>query len=109
LALDERDREALRRRLIETKGDQVAGFVSALDQALLRRVSAVIVTVLHGNQQQIATISAAIDFLQRYSETAMSTAPPSKWEIDVRFTNGDTIHAVFQQKVDAIRFLESFR
>ncbi|MEG4396136.1 hypothetical protein QUB30_27500 [Microcoleus sp. BROC3] len=72
------------------------------------RVQGVNVTVLHGFSQQIATIEQAIEYLHNYSDPQPSPTPVQKYEIDIRYNNGDTIHAIFQQKAEAIRFLRTF-
>ena len=66
------------------------------------------VTVLHGFSQQIATIEQAIEYLHNDSDSQPSPTPVQKYEIDIRYNNGDTIHAIFQQKAEAIRFLRTF-
>ena len=37
-----------------------------------------------------------------------SAALASRYEIHVRYNTGDVINAIFQQKADAIQFLQSF-
>jgi hypothetical protein len=83
-------------------------FLAALEASLSRGVQGITVVVLHGSPRQLATAQDAIAYLQRYEDSRASAAPALKYEIDVRYNNGDVIHGVFQQKGDAIRFLETF-
>lgn len=80
-------------------------FLEILDAALSRRIESITVFVLHGQPQQIATIAEAIDYLQSYPDTQPSSAPAARYEIGVRFNNGDVIHGIFQTKDAAISFL----
>jgi len=44
----------------------------------------------------------------RIARGTPTAAPAAKYEIDVRYNAGDVIHAIFQNKVDALKFLQSF-
>jgi hypothetical protein len=35
-------------------------------------------------------------------------APILKYEVDIRYNNGDLIHAIFQDRAEAIKFLITF-
>ncbi len=83
-------------------------FLAALNASLSRGVQGITVAVLHGKPQQIATAAEAIAYLQNYSDGEGCAAPASKYEIHVRYNTGDVIDALFQQKEDAIRFLQGF-
>ncbi|BAZ32994.1 hypothetical protein NIES4074_55020 [Cylindrospermum sp. NIES-4074] len=37
-----------------------------------------------------------------------TVAPALKYEIDIRYNNGDLIHALFQNKTEALKFLKTF-
>jgi hypothetical protein len=86
----------------------MAQFLAALDASLSRGVQGVTVIVLHGTAQQLASVPDAISFLQGYDDSRPSPALALKYEVDVRYNNGDVIHGVFQQKAEAIRFLQTF-
>ncbi len=80
-------------------------FIETLDASLSRRIVGITVLVLHGQPQPIATVTEAIEYLQSYEDSRPSSAPVCRFEIDVRYSNGDVIHGIFQTKDDAIRFL----
>ncbi|HEY7426481.1 MAG TPA: hypothetical protein VH682_19765 [Gemmataceae bacterium] len=80
-------------------------FLGTLDASLSRRIVGITVLVLHGQPQQIVTVAEAIDYLQSYEDTQPSRAPAARYEIDVRYNNGDVIHGIFQAKDAAISFL----
>jgi hypothetical protein len=83
-------------------------FLAALEASLSRGVHGVTVVVLHGSPQQLANVQDAIAYLQTYGGSEASSAPALKYQIDLRYNNGDLIHGIFQEKNEAIRFLESF-
>lgn len=80
-------------------------FLASLEASLSRRIVGITVLVLHGQPQQIATIAEAIQYLESYEESRPSSAAAIKYEIDVRYSNGDVIHGIFQAKEAAVRFL----
>jgi hypothetical protein len=56
----------------------------------------------------LPSVQDAISYLQGYNEAQPSRAPALKYEVDVRYNNGDVIHGIFQQKAEAINFLRTF-
>lgn len=80
-------------------------FLATLEESLTRRILGITVLVLHGHSQQMPTIAEAIQYLESYEESRPSSATAIKYEIDVRYSNGDVIHGIFQSKDAAISFL----
>lgn len=80
-------------------------FLETLDASLSRRIVGITILALHGQPRQIVTIAEAIDYLQSYEDTRPSPTPAARYEIDVRYNNGDVIHGVLQTKEAAINFL----
>lgn len=83
-------------------------FLAALNASLSRGVQGITIAVLHGSPRHIATAAEAIAYLQNYSDSQGCAASASKYEIHVRYNTGDVIDALFQEKEDAIRFLQGF-
>jgi hypothetical protein len=83
-------------------------FLTALESSLSRGVLGITVVVFHGDPQQWPSAQEAIAYLQSYDESQSSPAPALKYEVDVRYNNGDVIHGIFQEKSEAIRFLQTF-
>src|SRR5262245_16981536 len=96
------------KHLLNSQRTQVDAFVEALNSSLSRSVQGVTVIVLHGAPQQLPTVADAISYLHGYDDVRPSPAAAQKYEIDVRYNNGDVIHGVFQQKSEAVRFLQTF-
>ena len=85
----------------------VADFIATLETSLGRRVERLMVLALHGEAFEVASIAEAIAYVTGYSETGGSAAPVSRYEISVRYSNGDTIEGAFEGRADALTFLRS--
>src|SRR5947209_9062123 len=83
-------------------------FMAALEASLSRGVQGVTVVVLHGLPQQMPSVAQAVQYLQNYDECQPSPATAAKYGVDLRYNNGDVIHGMFQEKGEAIRFLQTF-
>jgi hypothetical protein len=94
---------ALRR----SANDEIAGFVASLSEAILRRIESVSILPLHGSMTSVSAVKTAVRLLRGYSPP---TEPGAlvRFEIVVRYDNGDRIVADFANAVDAITFLETF-
>ncbi len=83
-------------------------FLVELNAALSRGVSGVTVSVLHGSPRTWTNLLEAITYLEGYDITQPSSASAIKYEVDVRYSNGDEVHGMFHEKVEAVRFLRTF-
>jgi hypothetical protein len=54
------------------------------------------------------SVDEAISFIESYI-TNSTVQQFAKFEIEVRFNNGDRIEATFRSKADAVRFLNNYR
>ena len=59
---------------------------------------------LHGNEVFFSDASSAIDFVNQYYEVSGEGAF-RKYEVIVRYTNGDSIDASFKDKDSVLTFL----
>lgn len=80
-------------------------FLATLEGSLSRCIVGITVLVLHGHPQQMPSTAEAIRYLESYEESRPCSAAAVKYEIEVRYSNGDVIHGIFQTKESAIRFL----
>ncbi len=53
----------------------------------------------------MSSAAEAIRYLESYQESRPCSAVAVKYEVDVRYSNGDEIHGIFQTKEAAIGFL----
>ncbi|MBI3463959.1 MAG: hypothetical protein HY000_13010 [Planctomycetes bacterium] len=63
---------------------------------------------LRGLSCETATIEEAIGFIESYDESALASTF-CRYELNVRYSNGDEVRANFASKIDAIRFLSRLR
>jgi len=94
--------------LIQSHDEQVLAFIEALDVVLRRKVVAVSVTPLFGEIVSWSSIVDAIAYIRDHEPYAPAGQPFVRFEITVRYSNGDNILGSFQTKCDSIEFLESF-
>jgi hypothetical protein len=85
-------------------------FKEELEGALGRKVAVVSITPLHGAPAEFSSVSAAIDMVMNYEEEQLNARdlPLAKFEVVIRYTNGDRISAEFAQASDAVDFLRTF-
>ena len=70
-----------------------------------RRIAKIIAIPLHGSKMVFGSAPEAIAFVEGYNEKVMKDGMFRKYEIIVRYTNGDKIDAEFNDKKGAIEFL----
>jgi hypothetical protein len=102
-------RERVGRRLLAIKSSEVSTFVGELRAAITRQIAVIRVLPLHGRSVERDTVEAAIKYIERYDEAADGRRPLAKYEVQVRYSNGDQVNAVFSAKGEAIAFLRSFQ
>ena len=91
----------------ETRQEELAGFLERLDAALLATVARISVTTLHGGTCEVATVQDAVRCIEQYDESEPRKAFV-RYEVCVRYSNGDRIEAEFEAKRTAIEFLRGF-
>ena len=102
--------DAKKRRLVKAfrnlRRGELDEFLTALETSLRRSVSLVSIAPLHGTWHEVGTLEEAIDFLTSYRENAASR-PFMRYEVSVRYSNGDQIRGDFHEKAAAIDFLRT--
>lgn len=83
--------------------EDISRFFGTLEQALDRTIYEVIVLPLYGNKHIFPDLAAATDFIHSYDEINGENSF-EKYEIFVKYTNGDNINATFQDKESALAF-----
>lgn len=102
------ERAKVSRALVAIAKTQTDTFIHALNGKLARQIQSITVTVMHGRAHDLTTIAAAIDYIQAYSATAVTDAPALKFEIQVRYNNGDVVGGIFHDRTDATEYLKKF-
>jgi hypothetical protein len=106
--LDGMQREALRASLRQAVSDQLEHFRAALKRTVLRHVESVSVIPLHGKLQAFDGIGSAIDMILGYAASGPAELPLLRFEVVIRYSNGDRIVADFEHAEDTVGFLRSY-
>ncbi|MEK6258353.1 MAG: DNA methylase [Planctomycetota bacterium] len=107
-ALSEHKKQQLTESLRQQHASELAGFIAALEVSLNRRVVTVFVLPLHGQAYEMSDAHSAIVFLQAHDQADVRPEF-TRYEIIVRFNNGDEIRGQFQSKTTAIEFLATIK
>lgn len=102
------DVDNIKSQIIKLEKSKINDFTDSLIQSFTRAVQHIIIVVLHGIAEQVTRINDAIEYIQNYQDNQPTNAPALKYEIDIRYNNGDKINATFQTKIEAIKFLRTF-
>ncbi len=104
--LPERSRIKVGDKLRRIHSDDFTRFVRELENCLTRSITSVCVLTLHGQTKELASVKSAIAFIESFEETTVAGAFV-RYEVNVRYSNGDEIRGSFETKADALRFLRS--
>lgn len=104
-ALKPEKREELKKHLVESNMGQLKGFFDSLKKAIDRTISTVIVVPLHGAENAFESVEAAKQFLMDHDQSSAKDGVFRKYEIIVRYSNGDRVDASFEEKAAALDFL----
>lgn len=105
-ALTQQQRTSLKNHLIQSNKPLLDRFLKALEATLDRKIDSIILIPLHGGESEFDRIDDAIAFIQDYDEASSQDGAFRKYEIIVRYSNGDKIEGAFAEKQTAIRFLQ---
>lgn len=105
--LTEEQRGRLPVALMEANKPEVNRFLGALTAVISRHIERISVLPLHGAAQECLTIEEAMSYIERYEDPGI-VQPVQRYEIQVRFSNGDVIEGRFGDKQGAIAFLAGY-
>jgi hypothetical protein len=94
-------------RLLELNREAVEDFMDALERSVERRLLVVRVVPLHGTAVELPSLDQAIQFVACYTE-GEAGGPLLRYEIQIRYDNGDRVDGEFRDRQSAIEFLRSF-
>ena len=87
---------------------ELDSFFASLRLSLSRRLEHVLVLALSKASREFVTVEDAVRFIQRYEELAAVTSF-ERYELQVRYSNGDEILGAFASKAAAVNFLRSLK
>lgn len=98
----------LARALLIANAASVATFITSLTEVVSRQIDRIIILPLHGSLREWNTIQEAITFIENYDEGA-STNNFVRYEIQVRYNNGNRVDGTFGDKESAVKFLRIYQ
>lgn len=105
--LSDAQREKIADEIRRLNAAEFDPFFAELRTCLDRKIEHVFVLTLSGLSQQLDTIEDAVRFVEEHDEAAPTTGFV-RYELNVRYTNGDEVRGTFREKAKAIDFLRSF-
>ncbi len=106
-ALPDARKAVIGRTLLRLHSAELHTFIQSLEVVLTRTVQAVYVVALHGSSQEMTSVADAITFLIGYTEAATAHGF-LRYEVLVRYTNGNEMSGRFNDKGSAIDYLRQY-
>lgn len=101
------DREAIGAEIRESNSKEFDQLISRLAETVARRIESIVVLPLHGSSSSFSRLEDAIEAVKSYGR-GQEAGPFVRFDITIRYTNGDSIVASFSETGDALSFLGSF-
>jgi hypothetical protein len=105
-ALNQVQKNSIATELKRINQAKIDSFLDSLENTVDRTIENVLIIPLHGNIKETSTIKEAIDFISTYTNDVIK--PIIKYEIIIKYSNGDKINAEFSDKPSSIRFLNQY-
>ena len=105
--MPESTRKQLSQMIVKVHQDGIDAFIQSLTAAVLRQIERIVVLPLHGKTHEVATVDDAVKFLESYDDESGGGAI-QRYEVLIRYNNGDRIEAMFRDKESAIIHLRSY-
>ena len=106
--LSKKTKRSVAEHLVNLHKADIQAFFDALEKIVTRKIAKITVIPLHGRESEYQTVEAAIEFLTSYKGTNIE-AGVYKYEIYIRYSNGDRITAEFTGKDAAVEFLNKYK
>lgn len=107
-ALSNEQRISVANALIKNCSEDVARFIHKLDIAVSRQIDWVRVLPLHGAVFNGKSLEEAIEYIEKYDEVNGSKLLV-RYEIEIHYSNGDSINGKFEDRDGAILFLRKYQ
>lgn len=100
---------SVKKALLDINITRVQEFTIALANSVGRQVDRIVILPLHGSKQELTSVDSAIEMIQSYDEKTSAPDSFRRYEILIRFNNGNEINGKFNDKKAAIDFLAAYR
>lgn len=101
------DKDKLGKQLFRLNSKEVKEFFGNLEKAVVRYITSVAITPLHGESSNLSNVKTAIEFIRSYQEIN-DKLPVLKYEIIIKYNNGNKVEGTFKDNESAIEFLGSY-
>lgn len=105
--LSDREKKDLKEKFYSRNKNKLDALANVIEESLDQQVTQILVVPIHGKGQILLSVDNAVDFIQNYDED--SKAPILRYEITIKYTNGDEFTMKCDNKLKAIQFLNGFR
>jgi len=102
------DLNGIKRALREAIKDDLNNFIAIPESAISREVESVRILSLYGEEIESQSIKESMELLSRYNISAGNTLEHHKFEIYIRFKNGDKVEGAFRTREKALEFLSFY-
>lgn len=106
--LSVRKKAQLAAALIDAHRSEVEAFLDTLAKTVTRQIERIVILALHGQAREVATIDDAVAFIEGYADEGRGK-PIERYEIEVRYNNGNVVRGAFKDKEAAIDFLRGYQ
>ncbi len=105
-ALSAKKKQSLAAALLADHQQDVKQFTDAMEKVLSWQIDRVVILPLYGNAIECISVEDALMSLHGFEEARHTDATAFvRYEIEVRYDNGNTLHGRFNDKQSAIDFL----
>ena len=105
--LTEQQQESVITKLRELHENELQQFTNLLETKINRHITQIIVLTIHGLNVSTKSLQEAVNYILQYEETS-SVNLFLRYELEIRYSNKDTIKGNFESKQQAINFLNKF-
>ena len=104
--LSAKKRLMVKQKLLNSQCEDIQTFMNDLEVAMTRHIVLIRVLPLHGSSVDLPSVRDAIDFIVKY-DAGKEQRTLIRFELEVRYSNGDRVLGEFADKDSALEFLES--
>lgn len=104
-ALPEDQQHKIAEHLIELNKNKVEHFFKELEGTITRNIEVIRVLPLSGESHDFDSVEEAVDYIESVEED-QNSGPVVRYEVQIRYDNGDEITGEFSKKENAVGFLE---
>jgi len=107
-ALSVEKKASIAASLLEDHSEEVTQFTNAMEKVLSRQIDRILILPLHGKVIEFSSIEEALASIEGFDQDA-SVSEFVRYEIEVRYHNGNKLHGTVKDKEAASEFLTMYK